>query len=98
MKKLIALILIGCLFIPCLCVPIIATDSGSFGLYRWSNIAYISGSVFFNGTSGNYSMVIIGDTGVNKITATATLYYKNSSGNCVLYTCRRRGFDFLCQS
>lgn len=83
MKKLIALILIGCLFIPCLCVPIIATDSGSFGLYRWSNIAYISGSVFFNGTSGNYSMVIIGDTGVNKITATATLYYKNSSGNWV---------------
>ena len=83
MKKRILMMLMGCLLLSCMYHPISAADSGSYGLYRWTNIAYIDGTITFNGTSGNYSMAIIGAGGVSKITASTTLYYKNSSGNWV---------------
>lgn len=83
MKRQITLLLIGCIILSCLCVPISASSTGSCVLYRWTNITYIDGCVTFVGTSGNYSMIISGASGVSKITATATLYYKNTSGKWI---------------
>ena len=83
MKKRIALLLIGCLFISCFFVPITAASTETYGVYRWTNVKHVSGMITFSGTSGNYYMEIAGASGVNMITATATLYYKNSSGNWV---------------
>ena len=84
MKKLTSLLLIGCIILSCLCISITAADSGNYGLYRWTNVRSIDGKISFNRTNGNYSMTVIGDRGVNKITATATLYYKNSSGKWIV--------------
>ena len=83
MKKLMSLLLIGCIILSCLCISINAAGSGNYGLYRWTNVRSIQGSITFNRTNGNYTMSVIGDRGVNKITATATLYYKNSSGKWI---------------
>ena len=83
MKKRIILLLIGCIILSCLCVPISAASSESYELFRWTNVVSVEGRISFEGTSGNYSMVIIGASGVSKITATATLYYKNSSGKWI---------------
>ena len=84
MKKLTSLLLIGCIILSCLCISITAADSGNYGLYRWTNVRSLQGSITFNRTSGNYTMTVLGDSGVNKITATATLYYKNSSGKWIV--------------
>ena len=84
MKKLTSLLLIGCIILSCLCISITAADSGNYGLYRWTNVRSLQGSITFNRTSGNYTMSVIGDSGVTKITATATLYYKNSSGKWIV--------------
>ena len=84
MKKLTSLLLIGCIIISCLCISINAVGSGNYGLYRWTNVRPIDGKISFNKTNGNYTMTVLGDSGVNKITATATLYYKNSSGKWIV--------------
>ena len=84
MKKLMSLLLIGCIILSCLCISINAAGSGNYGLYRWTNVRSIEGSITFNRTNGNYTISVIGDRGVNKITATATLYYKNSSGKWIV--------------
>ena len=84
MKKLTSLLLIGCIILSYLCISITAADSGNYGLYRWTNVRSLQGSITFNRTSGNYTMSVIGDSGVTKITATATLYYKNSSGKWIV--------------
>ena len=84
MKKLTSLLLIGCIILSCLCISINAAGSGNYGLYRWTNVRSLQGSITFNRTSGNYTMSVIGDSGVTKITATATLYYKNSSGKWIV--------------
>ena len=84
MKKLTSLLLIGCIILSCLCISITAADSGNYGLYRWTNVRSLQGSITFNRTSGNYTMSVIGDSGVTKITATAILYYKNSSGKWIV--------------
>lgn len=84
MKKLTSLLLIGCIILSCLCISITAADSGNYGLYRWTNVRSIDGKISFNKTNGNYTMTVLGDSGVNKITATATLYYKNSSGKWIV--------------
>ena len=84
MKKLTSLLLIGCIILSCLCISINAADSGNYGLYRWTNVRSVEGRITFNGTSGNYTMSILGYSGVSKITATATLYYKNSSGKWIV--------------
>ena len=83
MKKRIIMMLIGCLLLSCICLPISAAGSAGYELYRWTNIRHVIGMITFNGTGGNYYMEIAGTSGVNKISATATLYYKNSSGNWV---------------
>lgn len=84
MKKSTSLLLIGCIILSCLCISITAADSGNYGLYRWTNVRSIDGKISFNKTNGNYTMTVLGDSGVNKITATATLYYKNSSGKWIV--------------
>ena len=84
MKKLTSLLLIGCIILSCLCISINAAGSGNYGLYRWTNVRSIDGKISFNKTNGNYIMTVLGDGGVNKITATATLYYKNSSGKWIV--------------
>lgn len=46
----------------------------------WENVSLINGSISFIGTNGNYSMLIDGVNGVNRITANATLYYRQQNG------------------
>lgn len=83
MKRRIALVLAGFIMLSCLCIPISAANLESYELLRWVNIQSIEGRIAFNKTSGNYSMVIEGAKEVDKITATAKLYYKNSSGKWI---------------
>ena len=78
MKRKIAIILVGVMMTLCMGVWLYASDGG-FELYRWDNVSSIMGGISFDRTSGNYSVVVSGASGVSKITATATLYYKNSS-------------------
>ena len=66
MKKLTSLLLIGCIILSCLCISITAADSGNYGLYRWTNVRSIDGKISFNKTNGNYTMTVLGDSGVNK--------------------------------
>lgn len=51
------------------------------GALMWENISYCyGGNLDFSGRSGNYYIEIYGQSGVEMITATVTLYFKNSSG------------------
>lgn len=82
MKRTICFITLCCLILSYVCVPIAAVESGSYSL-NWTNISSITGTLAFNGTTGNYSMVIEGKSGTELITATATLYYQNAYGNWI---------------
>lgn len=77
MKKFFALLIVGVLLVSCLSVSIGAADA------RWVNTAAVDDQITFSGTSGEYSAMIEGKSGVTKITATATLYYKNFAGNWI---------------
>lgn len=78
MKKFFVLLMVGILLVSCLSVSIGAVDA------RWANASQITGDLVFSGTEGNYSAFILGKSGVTKITATATLYYKDSAGNWIV--------------
>ena len=80
MKKRIVLLVLSAVLLLGMCVPILASDDEGI-MPCWSNIIMVDGSLTFAGTSGNYSLAIEGMPGVSKITATATLYYKNVRGN-----------------
>lgn len=54
-----------------------ATDNTQIVSPRWIYVSDISGFLTVNGTSGDISISISGNSNVTKITATATLYYKN---------------------
>lgn len=82
MKRKIAIILLCVVMTLCMSTALCASDGG-IELYRWDNVSSMIGTISFDKTSGNYSMAVSGASGVNKITATATLYYKNSSGEWV---------------
>ena len=77
MKKSFAFLLVVVLLVTCLSVSVGAADA------RWVNAAAIDDQITFSGTSGEYSAMIEGKSGVTKITAIATLYYKNSAGNWI---------------
>jgi len=79
MKKRIVSLVLSAVLLLGMCVPILASDDGVMPC--WDNIVTVGGGVTFDGTSGNYSMVIEGATGASHITATATLYYTNVRGN-----------------
>ena len=83
MKQILKLILIIAALITILLIPIGANDIIENNVLRWRNIVSVNGSISFNGTSGLYKMIIRGQNDVTNITATATLYYKNSSGSWV---------------
>lgn len=83
MKQILKLILIIAALITILLIPIGANDIIENNVLRWTNIISVNGSISFNGTSGLYKMIIRGQNDVTNITATATLYYKNSSGSWV---------------
>lgn len=83
MKQILKLILIIAALITILLIPIGANDIIENNVLRWTNIISVNGSLSFNGTSGLYKMIIRGQNDVTNITATATLYYKNSSGSWV---------------
>lgn len=80
MSKKLSVIIVSIILVISLCVSIQASES----LLRWQNIFEVfGGNISFSGNSGSYYVDIIGNTGVEKITATVTLYFKNSSGNWV---------------
>lgn len=82
MKRKIATILPCVLMTLCMSTTLWASN-GDIELYRWENVSSMVGKIVFDKTSGNYSMAVSGASGVSKITATATLYYKNSSSEWV---------------
>ncbi len=83
MKKTFLLLLVGCLCMSFASVPIHAVEFSEIEAYRWSNVVSMRGSISFNGRTGNYVMTVEGETDVSRISATATLYYKNASGNWI---------------
>ena len=83
MKRKIALILVGIMMLVCSMNAPLYAASADYELYRWENILSVNGLITFDKTAGNYSAIVSGASGVTKITATATLYYKNSSGDWV---------------
>ena len=80
MKKRIISLVLSAILLLGLCVPVLASEDDGI-MPCWNNIVTVGGGVTFAGTSGNYSMVIEGATGVSRITVTATLYYTNVRGN-----------------
>ena len=61
----------------CLCVALNAAEN----VLLWENIDDVyGGNLVFSGRAGNYYIEIYGQSGVEMITATVTLYFKNSSG------------------
>lgn len=82
MKRKIISLIVACILISCTCIPIIASEVGSYSL-NWANILSITGTLTFEDNTGNYSMVIEGKEGTEMITAQATLFYKNNRGNWV---------------
>lgn len=81
MKKWITLLLFICLVFTCLCISASAKIIKPDEPDRWTNIVSVDGTLGFRGNRGTYNMVIEGASGVNRITAVATLYFLNSSGN-----------------
>lgn len=78
-KRIVSLVLSAALLLG-MCVPILASEDDGI-MPCWTNIVAVDGGVTFDGTSGNYSLVIEGMLDVSHITATATLYYTNVRGN-----------------
>ncbi|MCI8388372.1 MAG: hypothetical protein HFE63_07925 [Clostridiales bacterium] len=79
MKKRILILLMGVMLLTSIVLPISATTESLL----WDNIQYVTGGIAFEGKNGNYSACITGHSDVDRITATATLYYKNTSGNWI---------------
>ena len=83
MRRKIALLLTVLMSLTMLCMSINAAEPVEYGL-QWDNITMVrGGELTFEGTSGNYSVSIIGNAGVERITATVDLYYKNFWGSWV---------------
>lgn len=84
----ISILLIIALLLTGLNVFTVAANSSEIITPYWINITGVDGRVSYNENSnvGNVSIFINGKSGVTKITATATLYYKNSSNRWVKTT------------
>lgn len=84
MKKILAAILFSTLCVLTInCIAFAADGNAQIISPYWVNTSQINGSVSINGTTGNFSAFIIGNTNVTNITAKATLYYKNSSNKWI---------------
>lgn len=84
MKRKIAIFILGALLMTNLNMFAFAADNNTQIISPcWVNIGRISGHLTVNGDTGNISIAISGNNDVTKITATATLYYKNSKGSWV---------------
>lgn len=77
MKRKITLILVVVMMLVCSMNVSLYAASGDYEVYRWDNIVSVLDVISFDGTAGNYSAMISGASGVDKITATVTLYYKS---------------------
>lgn len=80
MKKRIVSLVLSAVLLLGMCMPTLASEDDGI-MPCWSNIVLVDGCIGFDGTSGNYSLEIVGMPGVSRITATATLYYTNVRGN-----------------
>ena len=85
MKRILRMVLVFLLTISVVCMQISAVGN-AYGLNldrKWTNVELADGSLYFSGSQATYSMYVKGNNDVTNITATATLYYKNSSGSWV---------------
>ena len=82
MKNKIALVLLSLIMVMSCIIPV-GADNSKYDVYRWDNASSIVGSISFDGSTGNFSMTIRGVSGVDRITATAKLYYKNASNKWI---------------
>ena len=85
MKRILKTVLFFLLTISVVCMQISAV-SNAYGLNldrRWTNVEFLDCYLNFHGTQATYNVFVGGNTDVTNITATATLYYKNSSGSWV---------------
>lgn len=87
MKKSIIILLLGVLLLTNLNTLVLAANNNNqIVVPYWVNTASIDGDLYTNGSTGNISAVIIGNSNVTQITAQATLYYKNTSNKWVKTT------------
>ena len=80
MKKVIAIVLLSTLLVLNLNGVVFAAEGNTqIVTPRWINIAALSGHLTTNPGAGNISIFLDANPEVTRITATATLYYKNPS-------------------
>ena len=80
MKKVIAIVLLSTLLVLNLNGVVFAAEGNTQVVTpRWVNISSLDGILSTNGGRGNISIVLDAYPEVTRITATATLYYKNPS-------------------
>lgn len=82
-KQVILFIISGILMFSLFNVSALAMEDSQIEPYRWTNIRTVTSGITFNGTTGSFTASIIGVNGTSKITASAKLYYKNSSGTWI---------------
>ena len=86
MKKRIIVLILGALLMTGLNLNMVAFSAGndnSIIAPCWKNTSSVHGHLTVDGTDGNLSVLIDGNPNVTKITATATLYYKNAANRWV---------------
>ena len=86
MKKRIIVLILGALLMTGLNLNMVAFSAGndnSIIAPCWKNTSSVHGHLTVDGTDGNLTVLIDGNPNVTKITATATLYYKNAANRWV---------------
>ena len=84
MKKRIIILLLSALLITNLNIFTHAASNNDYVISPlWENISNVDGTLYINGKNSNFSAFIFGNTDVTRITATAKLYYQNTSNQWI---------------
>lgn len=84
MKKRIIVLILGALLMTNVnMIPLAAGNNNQIVSPYWVNTSSVNGYLTVDGNDGNISILVNGNANVTRITAKATLYYKNSSNRWV---------------
>lgn len=84
MKKCLIVLLLGVMLIGNQALITFADNGNGIIISPyWMNTSSVSGNLNVNGNTANFSILINGNPNVTEISATVTLYYKNSWDNWV---------------
>lgn len=78
-KRLFSLVMICCLLFALVPTGVHAAQKEPISPL-WTNTNSVYAAINFNGTTGNVTVSITGQSGVSNITADVKLYYKNTAG------------------